>query len=90
MIKTARDYLTRVDVDRVKDAIADMRDAHDLMHLVTCDLEMLLDKDLTGIDRTHVLHLLGRIDSIIDFIDIVGKNLEDRILFGRFGSDDNN
>lgn len=87
-MKTSLDYLSRIDRDRIKDAIADMADAQDMAKQVTADLEQLLkDGDLPGDDRTNILHLLGTIDSISGFIGIVRQNIEHRILYRNFDQD---
>lgn len=88
MVKTSLDYLSRIDRDRIKDAIADMADALDMIKQVTSDLEQLLESaDLPSDDRTNILHLLGTNDSVSDFIENVRKNIETRILYRNFDKD---
>ena len=89
-MKTSLDYLSRIDRDRIKDSIADMADAQDMLKNVTTDLEQLLkNDDLSSDDRTNILHLLGTIDSISGFVGIVRQNIERRILYRNFDQDQN-
>ena len=86
--KTSHDYLTRIDIDRIKDVIADMDDALDLLQHVDSDLtDWIDDGEVSAIDKLHVCKLRGRITMMQTKIASVRKYTDDYILFGNFEYD---
>ena len=82
-IKTSHDYLTRVEIDKIKDVIADMADALDLLTQVDTYLTgWINDGDVSAIDKLHVCKLRGRITMMQNKIASVRNYTDDYILFG--------
>ena len=87
-IKTSHDYLTRIEIDRIKDVIADMDDALDLLTQVDKYLAGWIDDgEVSAIDKLLVCKLRGRITMMQTKIASVRKYTDDYILFGNFEYD---